>query len=59
MLKRRIRARNPAPENLQDLESAAREEWANIPHDNVKKNHKKYEKRMRAIIKARGGHTRY
>ncbi|KAI5695774.1 hypothetical protein M8J75_003330 [Diaphorina citri] len=33
MLKRRIRARDPAPATLPELEQAAKEEWRNIPQE--------------------------
>lgn len=59
MLKRRIRAHVPAPEDLHTMERVAIAEWANIPQIMIKNTIISMRRRMLALIKARGGHTRY
>lgn len=58
-LKRRIRLRNPAPENLYELEIAVLEEWQNIPQEFIANLFRNIQRRLRAVIQARGGNTRY
>lgn len=59
MLKRRIRARDPPPDNLQQLETAAKEEWNNIPQDDIKTLIRGMNRRIEALLRARGSNTRY
>ena len=58
-LKRRIRDRIPAPGSLQELRIAIEEEWANIPQEVVVTLIESMNRRMRAVIRARGGNTEY
>lgn len=58
-LKRRVRARNPAPSSLEELKAALLEEWEGIPQDTVKKLIRSMKNRLRAVIRARGGNTKY
>lgn len=58
-LKRRIRARIPAPTTLQELTRTAQEEWENIPQDVVERLIRSLPNRMQSVIRARGGHTKY
>lgn len=58
-LKRRVRARSPAPTRLQELQLAIEEEWNAIPQDFMVKLIRSMKNRLRAVIKARGGNTPY
>lgn len=58
-LKRKVRARNPAPANINELKTALVEEWGRIPQSSVKKLIRSLKNRMRAVIRARGGNTKY
>lgn len=58
-LKRRVRSRNPSPSSLEELETAVLEEWDNIPQDFIENLFKSMERRLRDVIRARGGNTRY
>ena len=53
-LKRRVRARSPAPTRLQELQLAIEEEWNAIPQDFMVKLIRSMKNRLRAVIKARG-----
>ncbi|KAI5708531.1 hypothetical protein M8J77_024706 [Diaphorina citri] len=59
MLKRRIRARDPAPATLPELEQAAKEEWRNIPQEMFRNLVRSMKRRIQAVIKNRGGNTSY
>lgn len=54
-LKQKARARDPNPTTLVDLETAIREEWNRIPQGTIKILISSLKRRMRAIIRARGG----
>lgn len=58
-LKRRIRARDPAPETLSQLQNAIQEEWDNIPQHVIVTLIRSMKNRMEAVIRARGGNTSY
>lgn len=58
-VKRRVRARDPAPTTLQELEDAVVEEWENLPQERVVTLVRSMKDRMDAVIKARGGNTRF
>ncbi|KAJ8727758.1 hypothetical protein PYW07_001877 [Mythimna separata] len=58
-LKRRVRARDPAPTTLQDLQDAVVAEWDNIPQESVVTLIRSMRERMEAVIRARGGNTRF
>lgn len=59
MLKKRIRSRAVVPENVNDLRIALREEWENIPQTDIQATIRSMHRRMEAVIRARGGNTRY
>lgn len=56
-LKRRVRARDPAPSTLGEFKTALLEEWNNISQEDVKKLIRSMKNRLRAVIRARGGNT--
>lgn len=58
-LKLRVRARNPGPATIAELKTALEEEWERLPQDLIKKLIRSMRNRLRAVIKARGGNTRY
>lgn len=58
-LKRKVRSRDPAPTTLQELEEAVIEEWALIPQEEVVKLIRSMRERMEAVIRTRGGNTRF
>lgn len=58
-LKKRIRARNVAPTNVTELQTALKEEWDSIPQEFVVSLIGSMKRRMEAVIKARGGNTQY
>lgn len=58
-LKQKVRARNPAPTTLGELEIAVNEEWDRIPQGTIKILIRSMKRRMQAVIKARGGNTKY
>lgn len=58
-LKRKVRARNPAPATRSDLQAALSEEWDAIQQNVVKKLIRSMKNRLEAAIKARGGNTKY
>lgn len=58
-LKRRVRARNPAPLNVAELRAALSEEWDRIPQDTVSNLIRSMRNRLEALIRARGGNTKY
>lgn len=58
-LKRKIRDRNIAPANLQELQTALKEEWDAIPQDSINHLIESMGNRCRAVIQVRGGNTSY
>ncbi|KAJ8716482.1 hypothetical protein PYW07_003109 [Mythimna separata] len=58
-LKRRVRAKKPAPMCLQDLQNAIEEQWNSIPQEFLEKLIRSMKNRLRAVIRARGGNTPY
>lgn len=58
-LKRRVRARVPAPTTLGELKTAAVEEWHNIPQSDIQDIMDGLPNRLQEVIRARGGNTRY
>lgn len=58
-LGRRIRARNPPVNSLNALRTALREEWEAIPQEEIRALIDSMPSRLRAVIRARGGNTRY
>lgn len=58
-LKRRVRARVPAATRLPELRTAIEEEWNAIPQDFIVRLVRCMHTRMIAVIRARGGNTKY
>lgn len=58
-LKRKVRSRDPAPTTLQELKDAVIEEWDTIPQEEILKLVRSMRDRMEAVIRARGGNTRF
>ena len=58
-LDRRIRRRRNTPNTLGQLRTELLEEWENIPMRKINALVNSMQRRIRAVINARGGHTRY
>lgn len=58
-LKRRTRARVPAPTTLGELKTAAVEEWHNIAQSDIQDIMDGLSNRLEEVIRARGGNTHY
>lgn len=58
-LDRRVRRRQPLPATLPQLRAALLEEWANIPMRSINSLMNSMPRRIRAVERANGGHTRY
>jgi hypothetical protein len=59
VLKRRIRGRNPVPNTIAALQIAIQEEWNQISQETIKNLIRSMPGRMQAVIRARGGNTKY
>jgi hypothetical protein len=59
ILQQRISKRPQAPNTLQELADALEEEWHQIPQADFRNLVQSFPRRCRAVIQARGGHTRY
>ena len=55
----RVAGRRIAFRTLQQLEAVLMEEWENIPQDNIVNFYEGIQRRMEAVIQAKGGNTRY
>lgn len=58
-LKRRVRARQPVAQTIQELKTAIEEEWEMIPQNFIERLINSMPNRMRAVVDAHGGNTRY
>ena len=59
-LDKRVRQRQlPAPQTLDQLRQMLQQEWRTIPRNNVRNLIESMPRRCRAVLAARGGHTRY
>lgn len=58
ILKRRIWARNPAPNSIAELRIAAQEELNRLPQETIQDILQSMPRRMQAIVRARGGNTK-
>jgi len=54
-----IRARDPLPRNQEEMWAALQEEWDNFPQDKLDKLYESMPRHVAALVKARGGHTKY
>ena len=59
LLKEKIRQRNPVLKNLDELEVAAREEWAALPQQQIAAAIRNVNRRCLAVIRAHGGPIKY
>lgn len=59
ILKRHVRARNPAPDSIEALRIAVHEEWNRIPQETIRDLLRSMPRRMQAVIRVRGGNTHY
>jgi hypothetical protein len=59
MLGRRVRQHRSSPQTLQDLRNVLIEEWDNISQEEVTNLISSMPQRLEAVIRARGGNTRY
>lgn len=59
ILGRRIRKQNPRPSSLAQLASALKTEWESIPQSHIQHLILSMTRRVRAVIEAKGGPTRY
>lgn len=58
-LGRRIQSRDPPVHTLAALEAALHEEWRQITQDRIRRLTGSVRRRVQAVIRARGGYTRY
>jgi hypothetical protein len=58
-LDQRVQTRSPLPRNLAELWDALVEEWGNIEPDYIKRLYESMLQRVEALLKAKGGHTKY
>jgi hypothetical protein len=58
-LKRRVRAGVPVGMSIPELMVAVEEEWHNIPQERIVNLIRSMPNRMKAVVRARGGNTRY
>ena len=58
-LDRRVRQRQQVPRTLRELAAALQEEWRRIPQERIQRLIRSVPRRVQAVIRARGGHTRY
>lgn len=57
--KRRVGGGNPSSTTIDELKIALIVEWSGIPRDSVKTLIRSRKKRMQAVVKTRGGNTKY
>ncbi|KAA5584146.1 hypothetical protein F3H14_36875, partial [Pseudomonas aeruginosa] len=58
-LKNRVRSRTSAPSCLNELKSALIEKWEGIPQESIQKLIRSMKNRLRGVIRAREGNTKY
>ena len=58
-LQHRLSQRPNQPQTLDELENALREEWNNLPQQNMVNLIMSMQRRCQAVLRARGGHTEY
>lgn len=55
----RLRRRRHAPKNLSELKTAIEEEWYSTPLEYIQTLYDSMERRVKALIKSKGSHTKY
>src|SRR5690554_5874146 len=58
-LKVRIGLKKKRPTSIRDLWRVVLEEWEKIPQDYIESLYRSMPSRVQAVLKAKGGHTRY
>ena len=56
---KRVCQRQPPPQTLDQLRQMLQQEWRTIPKKQCEKFYESMPRRCRAVLAARGGHTRY
>ena len=51
----RVRSRHPVLQTLQELQ----QEWGRIPQDHIRRLIESMPRRVRAVLRANGGHNKY
>ena len=59
LIGRRLHNRQHQPQTLQELEDALLEEWRVISQETIRRLIRSISQRCQAVIRARGGNTRY
>jgi transposase len=59
LLGRRIQAREPPVQNIRQLEAALHQEWQQLSRQGIRRLTGGMRRRVEAVIRARGGYTRY
>ena len=59
MLGRRVQAREPPVQNIRQLEAALHQEWQQLTQQDIRRLTGGMRRRVDAVIRARGGYTRY
>jgi transposase len=59
ILDRRVRERDPLPESVPQLQRALLEEWNRIPQQQINRLIASMPRRCQAVVRSRGGPTRY
>jgi len=59
MLGRLIQAREPPVQNIRQLEAALHREWQQLSRQGIRRLTGGMRRRVEAVIRARGGYTRY
>jgi len=59
MLGRRVQSLNPTVQNLRELEAALHREWHNLPVPVILSLTGGMRRQVDAVVRARGGYTRY
>jgi transposase len=59
ILKNKIRRRPHIPTSLAELKQAAYEAWDEITFEEVNRHVDSMQRRVQAVLRARGGHTKY
>ncbi|KAG1795811.1 uncharacterized protein HD556DRAFT_1219161, partial [Suillus plorans] len=58
-LDRRVRTRTPLPRNCTELWEALVEEWGRVEEKYITKLYESMPERIKALLDAKGGHTKY
>lgn len=58
-MKNAIQHRRIRPKNVEEMKEALKDEWQKIPADLLKKFYTSMPERLAAVIRAKGGHTRW